>query len=124
MVCTARINVRDCSRARGSDKNVEGTFFHATWALLNLDAAMRPPGKPTWVEREVESRDRALKIFPGGALFGRIFADAKGRPKTFKVRVYNYSDPYWRVEYLGGDWEQLTEREEGDGTACLLLLLE
>lgn len=29
----------------------------------------------------------------------------------FRVKVCDFSDPYWRVVYPDGDWEELTHRE-------------
>jgi len=100
---------------RDSFSSLQLDVFHATWELLNPDAATRPPGEPTRGEREVESRERALEMFPRGTVVGRVFADAEGRSKTFKARVYDYCDPYWRVEYSDGDWEELTKREVEHG---------
>ena len=53
----------------------------------------------------MDSRDRALEIFPIGTVVGRIFTDSEGNSKTFKATVYDYCDPYWRVQYPDGDWE-------------------
>ena len=46
---------------------------------------------------------------------GRIFTDSEGHSKTFKAKVYDFYDPYWRVEYSDGDWEELTRREVEQG---------
>lgn len=89
--------------------------FHALWELHRPNEAPRPVGEPTRGAREVESRERALDIFPVGTEVGRIFTDSEGRSKTFKAKVYDYCDPYWRVEYPDGDWEELTKREVDQG---------
>eukprot|EP00752_Nemacystus_decipiens_P008157 g7296.t1 len=101
--------------ARDSFSPLQLDVFHALWELHNLNVARRPPGEPTRGEREVESRKRALEVFPRGTEVGRIFTDAEGRSKTFKATVYDYCDPYWRVEYPDGDWEELTRREVAQG---------
>lgn len=61
-----------------------------------------------------------MEIFPRGTEVGRVFTDAEGRSKTFKASVYDYCDPYWRVEYPDGEWEELTKREvtQGIGVAA------
>ena len=46
---------------------------------------------------------------------GRIFTDSEGHSKTFTAKVYDFYDPYWRVEYSDGDWEELTTREVEQG---------
>ena len=56
------------------------------------------------------SREEALRLFPMGTTVGREFADSEGHSKVFKATVFDYSDPYWRVEYPDGDWEELTKR--------------
>jgi len=106
--------------ARDSFSPLQLDVFHALWELHHPDAAPRPPGEPTRGEREVESRERALDMFPCGTVVGRIFTDAEGQPKVFKAKVYDYCDPYWRVEYPDGDWEELTKREveQGIGVAA------
>ena len=63
----------------------------------------------------MDSRDRALEIFPIGTVVRRIFTDSEGNSKTFKATVYDYCDPYWRVQYPDGDWEELTKREVDQG---------
>eukprot|EP00752_Nemacystus_decipiens_P016750 g14988.t1 len=112
----------DCiteDEARDSFSPLQLDVFHALWELHNPDAAPRPPGELTRGEREVESRERALEIFPRGTEVGRIFTDAEGRSKTFKATVYDYCDPYWRAEYPDGDWEELTRREVAEGIGVL-----
>ena len=46
---------------------------------------------------------------------GREFVDSEGLATTFKATVFDYCDPYWRVEYPDGDWEELTKREMNVG---------
>lgn len=46
---------------------------------------------------------------------GRKFVDSEGRSKTFTAKVYDFCDPFWRVEYSDGDWEKLTRREVEQG---------
>ena len=106
--------------ARDSFSPLQLDVFHASWELYHPDADPRPPGEPTRGAREVESRERALDMFPRGTEVGRVFTDAEGRSKTFKAKVYDYCDPYWRVEYPDGDWEELTKREveQGIGVAA------
>ena len=75
----------------------------------------RPAGPPTRGAREVASRAQALQLFPIGTPIGREFVDSEGHPKVFKAAVFDYCDPYWRVDYPDGDWEELTKREMDAG---------
>lgn len=73
--------------------------FHALYeAHHGADAAPRPAGPPTRGEREVASREPALQLFPIGTPVGPEFADSDGRLKVFRAAVFDYCDPYWRVE--------------------------
>ena len=101
--------------ARDSFSPLQLDVFHALWEFHNPGAAPRPPGEPSRGAREVDSRERALEIFPIGTVVGRIFTDSEGNSKTFKATVYDYCDPYWRVQYSDGDWEELTKREVDQG---------
>ena len=38
-------------------------------------------------------------------------ADIRGRRKAFMGEVYVFGDPYWRVRYPDGDWEELNLHE-------------
>jgi len=76
---------------------------------------MARPRPPTRGVREVESREQALRLFPVGTRVGREFADNEGQTKVFKATVFDFCDPYWRVEYPDGDWEELTKREMDAG---------
>eukprot|EP00903_Cladosiphon_okamuranus_P021321 g19591.t2 len=58
---------------------------------------------------------KALRLFPISTPVGREFVDSEGHPKIFKATVFDYCDPYWRVEYPDGDWEDLTKREMDAG---------
>ena len=98
-------------KARDGFMPLQLDVFHALWELHHPEGDDRPPGDPTRGEREVESRDRGLDMFPRGTVIGRVFVDIEGRSKTFKAKVYDYCDPYWRVGYPDGDWEELIKRE-------------
>eukprot|EP00903_Cladosiphon_okamuranus_P005335 g5333.t1 len=101
--------------ARDSFSPLQLDVFHALWELYCPNEAPRPLGEPSRGEREVVSRELALEMFPPGTKVGRVFMDAEGRSKTFKATLYDYCDPYWRVEYPDGDWEELTKREVENG---------
>eukprot|EP00903_Cladosiphon_okamuranus_P009618 g9154.t1 len=101
--------------ARDSFSPLQLDVFHALWELYCPNEAPRPLGEPSRGEREVVSRELALEMFPPGTKVGRVFMDAEGRSKTFKATLYDYCDPYWRVEYSDGDWEELTKREVENG---------
>ena len=86
--------------------------FHALYEEYH-GADVTP--RPTRGAREVASRNQALQLFPIGTLVGRKLVDSEGLAKTFKATVLDYCDPYWRVEYPDGDWEELTKREMNGG---------
>ncbi|CAB1096262.1 unnamed protein product [Ectocarpus sp. CCAP 1310/34] len=95
--------------------------FHALYELFyGENGAPRPAGPPTRGEREVASREQALQLFPVGTQVGREFADSDGHLKVFKATAFDCCDPYWRVEYPDGDWEELTksEMDKGIGVAA------
>ena len=48
---------------------------------------------------------------------------AVGNTKVFRGKVYDFSDPYWRVRYSDGDWEELNRREIRQGVAEAVRLL-
>ena len=90
--------------------------FHALWErYYGADHRTRPPGVPTRGEREAVSREEALKAFPIGTKVRREFADIRGRRKVFVGEVYDFSNPYWRVRYPDGDWEELNRHEVNQG---------
>ena len=78
----------------------------------------RPSGPTTRGELEVVSREEALRLFPKGTTVGREFVDSEGKSKVWIATVLDYSDPYWRVEYPDGDWEELTKREMDAGVGA------
>lgn len=101
---------------RDSFSPLQLDVFHALWeAYHGPDKARRPPGIPTRGEREVASREDALRQYPLGTKVGREFADSEGNLKIFYGTVYDFCDPHWRVEYPDGDWEELTKRELDKG---------
>lgn len=103
---------------RDSFSSLQLDVFHAMWETYqNPDKAARPPGPPTRGEREVASREDALLQYPVGTVVGREFADGEGNTKVFRGKVKDFADPYWRVEYADGDWEELTRRELIHGIA-------
>ena len=53
----------------------------------------------------------AFKIPPKETELRRELADIHGRRKVFLGEVYDSSDPYWRVRYPDGDWEELNLHE-------------
>jgi len=86
--------------------------FHALWEDYHgPDDAPRPPGSPTRGEREVATREAALQEFPLGTEVGRELHDLDGNVVVSRGKVCDFCDPYWRVEFGDGDWEELTRRE-------------
>ena len=50
-------------------------------------------------------------LVPVDTRVGRELADNERQTKVFKATIFEFCDPYWRVEYPDGDWEELTKRE-------------
>lgn len=85
--------------------------FHALWEVCNEpDSAPRPAGAPTRIGLEVAFREEPLRQHPIGTVVGREFADSEGNPKRFRWKFCDFCDPYWRVEYTDGEWEEYTKR--------------
>eukprot|EP00752_Nemacystus_decipiens_P005076 g4607.t1 len=92
--------------------------FHTLWEDYHgPDIAPRPPGAPTRGEREVATREAALKEFPLNTEVGRELQDNNANVIITRGKVCDFYDPYWRVEFSDGDWEELTRRELRRGIA-------
>lgn len=72
-------------------------------------------------EREMASREEALKAFPIGTQIRREFADIRGRRKAFVGEVYNFKNPPWRVSYQDGDWDEANRQEFKRGKDMAIL---
>eukprot|EP00752_Nemacystus_decipiens_P018499 g16585.t1 len=73
--------------------------FHALWEDYHgPDIAPRPPGAPTRGEREVATREAALKEFPLNTEVGRELQDNNGYVIITRGKVCDFYDPYWRVD--------------------------
>ena len=70
---------------------------------------------PTRGEREAASRKEVLKAYPIGTKVRREFADIRGRRRVSVGELYDSSNPYWRVKYPDGDWEDLNGQEIKQG---------
>ena len=42
---------------------------------------------------------------------GRELVGKDGQTVVRKGKICDFSDPYWRVEYPDGDWEELSRKE-------------
>ena len=97
---------------RDSFSPLQLDVFHALWEDYHgKDVAPRPAGPPTRGEREVATRAEALREFPLGTAVCRELTDGSGNIITNRGKVCDFFDPYWRVEFSDGDWEELTRRE-------------
>ena len=102
-----------------TEDNVRDSFsplqldvFHALWEDYHgTAAAPRPPGPPSRGEREVATREQALQEFPLNTEVGRELLDKNGNTIVSRGKICDFYDPYWRVEFSDGDWEELTRRE-------------
>eukprot|EP00903_Cladosiphon_okamuranus_P016079 g14843.t1 len=97
----------------------EDEFSHLVWSSVLDLADLSVPTVPlyTLTARRVK-HDRGGTAWAWeyrGRHQGRVFTDAEGRSKTFKATLYDYCNPYWRMEYPDGDWEELTKREVENG---------
>ena len=57
------------------------------------------------------TREAALLEFPLGMEVCRELRDKDGNIIFSRGKVCDFYDPYWRVEFSDGDWEELTRRE-------------
>ena len=97
---------------RDSFSPLQLDVFHAMWEDYHgQEIAARPAGPPTRGEREVATRTEALQEFPLNTEVGRELTDKEGNVIISRGRVCDFYDPYWRVEFGDGDWEELTRRE-------------
>ena len=97
---------------RDSFSPLQLDVFHAMWEdYCGPEIAARPPGPPSRGKREVATREEALSKFPLGTEVARELMDKEGNVILNRGRVCDFYDPYWRVEYGDGDWEELTRRE-------------
>ena len=62
-------------------------------------------------EREVATREAALLEFPLGMEVCRELKDKEGNIILSRGKICDFYDPYWRVEFSNGNWEELTRRE-------------
>ena len=69
---------------------------------------MQSPDDPTGV-RQGRSEE-ALRLFPIGTRIAKTFR-ADGKDIVIEGEVYEYCEPYWRVRYTDGDWEELNSRQ-------------
>ncbi|CAB1113987.1 unnamed protein product [Ectocarpus sp. CCAP 1310/34] len=92
--------------------------FHALWEDYHgSDVAPRPPGAPTRGEREVATREAALQEFPLNTEVAKELRDKDDNIILSRGKVCDFYDPYWRVEFSDGDWEEFTRRELRHGIA-------
>ena len=97
---------------RDSFSSLQLDVFHALWEDYHRPgAAPRPPGTPTRGEREVATREAALQEFPLATEVCRELKDKDCNIILNRGKICDFYDPYWRVEFSDGDWEELTKRE-------------
>lgn len=86
--------------------------FHALRELHHeAHRRTRPPGVPARGEREAASREEAIMAYPIGTKVRKEFADIRGQKKVLLGKVYDFSDPYWRVRHPDGYWVELNRQE-------------
>ena len=57
------------------------------------------------------TREASLQEFPLGTEVCRELKDKDGNIILSRGKICDFYDPYWRVEFSDGDWEELTRRE-------------
>ena len=57
------------------------------------------------------TREQALMEFPLNTEVGRELLYKNGNTIVSRGKICDFYDPYWRVEFSDGDWEELTRRE-------------
>lgn len=81
-------------------------MFHALWNLYQAGGEtehLQP-------KRKRRGRQEALCMFPVGTKILRTFIK-NDQEDTMTGSVYDFKEPYWRIRYPDGDWEELTKRE-------------
>ena len=59
----------------------------------------------------MSTREAALLGLPLGTEVCRELKDKGGNIILSRGKICDFYDPYWRVEFSDGDWEELTRRE-------------
>ena len=77
--------------------------FYALWNLYRTVPSKK--NIPTNSRRGL-SRTEALKLYPIGTRFHKMFGTEK-----VTGQVFDYHAPYWRVRYPNQDWEELSRLE-------------
>ena len=57
------------------------------------------------------TREAALVEFPLGTEVCRELQDKDGNIILSRGKICDFYDPYWRVAFSDGDWEELTKRD-------------
>ena len=57
------------------------------------------------------TREAALLEFPLGTEVCRELKDKCGKIILSRGKICDFYDPYWRVDFSDGDWEELTRQE-------------
>ena len=101
---------------KGRSTPLQLDVFHVMWETYQtIDSRLRPDGVPSKGERDASSREEALKLHPVGTQVRREFADGMGQAKAFTGVIYYFNEPYWRVRYPDGDWEELNGQQVKKG---------
>lgn len=102
--------------AYNSFTSLQLDVFHALWEEYHDDTCRpRPPEYPSKEDRDAASREQAVKDFPVGTKVRQSFTDGGGQVSEQTGVVYDFREPYWKVRYPDGDWEELSRREINRG---------
>ncbi|CAM9308427.1 unnamed protein product, partial [Sphacelaria rigidula] len=85
--------------------------FHALWELYNPHTKPRPSVNPSRAGRDSFARDEALRLIPRGTRIRKQFVDSQGERQEFNGEVFDFRQPYYRIKYEDGDWEEMTPSE-------------
>lgn len=103
--------------------------FHALWEAYHESTHRpRPIGEPSKSDRDAIARAQALSENPVGTEVRRDFSDASGNVSGMNGGVVSdFYEPYWRVRYPDGGWEDIFGRKgstpgKGEGYySCVII---
>ena len=84
-------------------------MFYALWILPSA----RPRPAETLSRAKIDSvpRDEALRLIPRKTKVRKRFEDNQGNVLEFEGEVFDFRQPFYRIKYADGDWEEMNPSE-------------
>ena len=83
--------------------------FYALWILPS--ARPRPAETLARAKINLVARDEALRLIPRKTKVRERFEDNQGNVLEFEGEVFDFRQPFYRIKYADGDWEEMTQLE-------------